>query len=253
MTQAGRILALVLAGVCALMACLWALGEHTGRLHRADMAAQRDAYLLRQLRTTAENYLATGLQLEQLQALQEMLEREQAAFSGIITIDVFSPDGTVLYSTDTGSRGGPVPGEWRALLAQQEPWQGAAPGQRQIGQRFDNDLGQAAGGIVLTLTTAKEPPTLMQWYESSRHLLDWLVVGLLAALAAVGLVQLGLRRLGRPYDAAARILSATDPPPEAAGQTPLAHAARQQRLAWQAGLQRAREGMEHLEAIDHEG
>lgn len=252
MTQASRVLALTLAATGALVLLLWALVQYAGHEQQARMSAQRDAYLLRHLRTSAENYLATGLQLEQMQALQDMLEREQAAFAGIVAIDVFNPAGSVLYSTDAGSRGMAVPAPWRALLAQEQPWHGTAVGQRQIGQRFDNDLAQAAGGIVITLSTAAAPTTLAQWYGRSRQLLRWLLAALLAASAAAAGAYAGLHRLGRPYQAAAALLRGEGGPPPEGGQDELARAAALQRLAWQDGQAQCRHTLQQLEALDHE-
>ena len=251
MTQVGRILALALAAACALVLLLWALVQYAGQQQQAQRSAQRDAYLLRHLRTSAENYLATGLQLEQMRALQDMVEREQAAFADIVSIDVFSPGGTVLYSTDAGSRATAVPPSWLQLLVSEQPWQAAAVGQRQIGQRFDSDLGQAAGGIVIMLSTAPAPATLAQWYERSRQLLRWLALGLLAALATLAGMHAGLRRLERPYDAAAALLRGAQE--RAPGEAdPLARAALCQRQAWQQGQQHCRQTLQQLEALDHE-
>ena len=250
MNPATRLLALALATLCALLLALWALVQQAERGQQAELAAQRDAYLLLHLRTAAENYLATGLQLEQLQALQDMLEREQSAFDDIVSIDVFSPAGLVLYSTDIGSRGLPAPAQWRDLLAQATPWQAQAVGQRQIGQRFDNDLGQAGGGIVITLSTARQPATLAQWYQRSRLLLQWLALAALAALAAAAGLHLGLRRLNRRYDQASAILRGQPLPPDL--PDPLAQAAASQYQAWQTGQQQWQHRSRQLEALDHE-
>lgn len=253
MSQAHRVLALVLACLCTLLLCLWMLGQDAARLHQQDMAVQRDGYLLRHLRTTAESYLATGLQLDQMQALQDMLEREQAVFSGILAIDVFNAGGVLLYSTDVGSRGTSVPEPWRAILAQEQPWQGAAPGQRQIGQRFDNDLGQAAGAIVITLNAVAEPPTLAQWQERGQQLLRWLAMALVALAGTTLAMRAALWRLGRPYGRAADILQAGAQVPgvPSPGATPLEQSAWQVQRSWQAGHQRCRDGLQQLEALDH--
>lgn len=249
MSQAGRIVALALAAIGALVLLLWLLVQHAGGQQQQQLSAQREAYLLRHLRTSAESYLATGLQLEQMPALQDMLEREQTAFAGIVAIDVFSPAGTVLYSTDPGSRGTAVPAQWRELLAREQPWQGTAPGQRQVGQRFDNDLAQAAGGIVITVSTAAAPATLAQWYARSRQLLRWLAAGLLAALTAGLVLHIGLRRLGQPYGAAAAILRGE---PAGAPQDGLQQAAVRQQQGWQREREQCRRALAQLEALDHE-
>ncbi|AVO49775.1 hypothetical protein C6568_11305 [Melaminivora suipulveris] len=252
MTRAARIQFLALAGLGLLLALLWALSQLAGERHAREMEQQRDAYLLRHLRTAAENYLATGLHLEQMQALQDMIERERAAFAGIVAIDVFSPGGAVLYSTDLGSRGSAVPEPWRAVLAVDGLWEGAAPGQRQVGQRFDSDLGQAAGGIVITLSTIQPPPSLGQWQERGRRLLRWLAAAALAALAAAAALHIGLRRLERPWDEAARVLQAEGDVSKPPATAPLARQAWRLRLAWRNEHRRCQHSLRQLEALDHE-
>ena len=164
-----RIYAIALLGLLALLAALLLLAQQAQQTRQAELQALRDGHLLRNLRTAAENYLATGLQLEQLEILQQVIAREQAAFAGVVAIDVFAAGGTVLYSTDVGNRGTQVPEGWRTWLARDLPWDSAAPGQRQIGTRFENDLGQAAGGIVVTFSTVPVPLTLAQWYERGQQ------------------------------------------------------------------------------------
>lgn len=252
MTPVSRIVTIVLAATCVLVLGLWGLERHAEEGHRADMAAQRDAYLLRHLRTAAENYLATGLQLEQMHALQDVLEREQLAFGGILAIDVFNAAGTVLYSTDAGSRGTAVPGAWRELLIEDQSWSAEGRGQRQIGVRFDSDLGQAAGGIVITLSSGEAAPaTLAQWYENSLRLLQWLVLALGAVVVAMAGVYWGLRRLGRPFQDAARALHGQSLPTQRAAHE-LVQAAARQRQAWDAERQRCRSVLQQLEELDHE-
>ena len=104
-----RIYAIALLGLLALLAALLLLTQQAQQTRQAELQALRDGHLLRNLRTAAENYLATGLQLEQLEILQQVIAREQAAFAGVVAIDVFAAGGTVLYSTDVGNRGTQVP------------------------------------------------------------------------------------------------------------------------------------------------
>lgn len=249
MTLPGRIHTIVLACVLAMLAALLLLAQQAERARQADMEAQLDGYLLRSLRTTAENFLATGLQLEQMQALQGVIEREHAAFARVVAIDVFAAAGSVLYSTDADSRGRPAPEAWRRQLAQEQPWQAETLLRRQIGQRFDNDLGQAAGGIVITLSTAPAPPTLEQWRQTGQRLLRWLALAALACLAAWAGMYWGLGRLLRPYRDAARILQGAQP---GSRRMPLAQAAMREREQWSAGQQRCQQGMRQLEELDHE-
>lgn len=243
-----RIQAIVLAGVLALLAAQLLITAQAERSRQADIAAQLDGHLLQSLRATTENFLATGLQLEQMDALQGVIEREQAAFARIVAIDVFAASGSVLYSTDADSRGRPVPEEWRQHLAEDRPWRGESLLLRQIGQRFDNDLGQAAGGIVVTLSTASEQDTLERWKESGQRLLRWLLLAALSVAAAWAGIYWGLRHLLRPYREAGRILhGAAD-----AKDTPLAQAATRRYAHWLAAREDCRQRMARLEEMDHE-
>lgn len=249
MSLTGRIHAIVLACVLALLGALLLLMQQAERSRQADMEAQLDGHLLRNLRATAENFLATGLQLEQMDALQGVIEREQAAFARIVAIDVFSANGSVLYSTDVDSRGRTAPDEWRQHLAQDRPWRGESVMLRQIGQRFDNDLGQAAGGIVVTLSTAPEPETLATWKERGQQMLRWLLLAALVLLAAWMGTHWGLSWLLRPYRDAARALRGAQP---ARHDAPLVQEALRQRAQWQAVRQHCRQRMQRLAEIDHE-
>jgi len=149
-----------------------------------------------------------------------------------------------------GNRGTQVPEGWRAWLAPDLPWDSAAPGQRQIGTRFENDLGQAAGGIVVTFSTVAAPLTLAQWYERGQQAVQWLAMLALACAAVAALLYAGLRQALKPYGDAARVLQGAPAPPGAA--TPLVQAAQAQRARWDAARQRYQQGMRQLEELDHE-
>ena len=208
-----RLLAIVLACVLAVLASTQALAHWAARTAHDAMVQQRDHYLLHSLRTAAENYLAIGLNLEQMEALQTLIERERASFDQVLAIDVFAASGTLLYSTDPNALGSQVPPHWRQGLEQSTPWHTDGPAQRQLGVRFDNDLGQAAGGIVLTISTATPPLTLAQWKAHGQQALALLAAAALAiaallaaghalafalfilALAGLGLAELALHLL----------------------------------------------------------
>lgn len=243
-----RVLGLTAAGMLLMLAALLGIGWQVQQARESAWQAQLDSYLLGHLRATVEDYLATGLQLEQMEALQDVIERDKSAFARIVAIDVFSPRGTVLYSTDTDSRGQHAPDSWRQHLAQAASWRSELPEQRQIGQRFDNDLGQAAGGIVVTLSTATPTPSLVQWKAWALTAAQWLAVAALALLAAAGAVHAGLRRLLRPYDEAARILRGGD----STADGELTQAAQRQHQHWALQDQQRAQARRELEALDGE-
>lgn len=245
MNVKGRLLVIVWLAVGALVAAMVALTQHAAHARQAALQAQRDAHLLRTLRSATESQLAAGLPLD---LLQPAIAREQTAFPDVIAIDIFSAGGTVLLSTDAANRDTAAPEAWRAQLAQEHPWQREATGQRQIGQRFDNDLGQPAGGIVVTFSTLNEAPTLARWTALSRELLGWLAMGALAALSAAAALLIGLRRLLHPYERAAQLLQGA--PATAADTGPLAVAALRQYAQWRQAQRRHQQAMDRLRELD---
>lgn len=250
MKPANHLLTIVLVCLLAVLTSTQALTWWAARAAHADMGAQRDSYLLHSLRTAAENYLAIGLNLDQMEALQGLIERERAGFSQVLAIDVFAASGTVLYSTDPSALGSPAPERWRQSLADTAPWHNDAVGQRQLGVRFDNDLGQAAGGIVLTVSNAPAAVTLAQWQARGQAALQVLAVLVLAGLAAWAGVALGLRRLLAPYARAARILQGrASAAPDNAG-TPIEQAALHTHATWDATQQHAQQRLRQLQELD---
>lgn len=248
-----RIHAIALMGLLVVLAALLLLVQHSQQARQTQLQSLRDAHLLRDLRTAAENHLATGLHIDQLGMLQQIIVREQAAFEEVLAIDVFTPSGTVLYSTDAGNRGSQAPSAWRTWLANSAQWQGQAPGLRQIGTRIEGDLGQAAGGIVVTFSTVAPMPTLAQWYARGQYALQWLALLVMAVLAVMGLLYLGLRQMCSPYVQVAQALrgqSIALAPSDAAA--PLVQAAACQHAHWQAAQQRYQQGMRQLQELDHE-
>lgn len=248
-----RLYALVAVAVLALWLGLLLLGQQARQQRSEHIQALREAYVLRNLRTAAESYLATGLQLPQLEVLQGVVERERQNFAGVMAIDIFSAQGRVLFSTDLGNRGLQVPSAWRELLASDAVWLQTQPGQRQIGQRFEGELGQAVGGIVVTLDATAAAPTLAQWYAWGHEALQWLLVLVLALGVAWWALWLGLRRLAQPYARVATVLqtSATEPACVAG-----ADACALERAAWAryangvAAHQRCRQAMQQLQELD---
>lgn len=246
MSVMARLMGIVILAVVVLVAGLGWLAHASAQQRQSDWQTQRDAHLLSNLRAAAEAQLATGLPVE---VLQQAIAREHSVFPGVIAIDIFSTSGTVLLSTDVGNRGTAVPEEWHTWLGQDRSWQSEAPGLRKIGLRFNNDLGQAAGGIVVTLSTAVDGPVLARWSEWGRELLWWLAIFVLAGATASIALVFGMRRLLKPYDDAARILQGA---PATPGADTLAHAAARQRSQWLQARQRSQQGMAQLQELDDE-
>ena len=118
MTPRAQLYAVVLACILALVAALSGIYLWAAQDLRQELAQQRNHFLLNSLRSTTENYLAIGLDLDQMQALQSLIDRERTSFPQVLAIDVFSAKGQVFYSTDAGSRGLKVPDDWVQKLAE---------------------------------------------------------------------------------------------------------------------------------------
>lgn len=248
----GRVLAIAMVGLVLTLMAMLGLVAHTESSRQQEVQGLRDSYLLNHLRATAENYLSTGLQLEQMQALQDVIEREQSVFDDITVIDVYSAAGVVLFSTEVGSRGSAVPAAWKTALDQATPWAQMAALQRHIGQRFDNDLGQAAGGIAITLSTVPAPLTLTQWKQHAQAAVQWVGMVALACVVLVVTIYIGIQRMLMPYADAVRYLqgrgvntSAEKGRDGVQAHVQVLHVQRQAEIA------RAQDAVKQLEALDH--
>ena len=215
MTTRAQFCSLLVLTLALLIAGLSGMYGWTAARQRSAVAEQRNLFLLQSLRSTTENYLATGTSLDQMASLQGLIDRERVSFPEVLAIDVFSAAGRVLYSTDPSSRGSLVPADWVAKLEQTGSWETLDPSQDQMGMRFENDLGRAAGGIVLTLVPQDRPWTLVQWREAAQDGLRLLALCLGCMVLASLLALLGLRRLLQPYRRASQRLE------HAAGDVPL--------------------------------
>lgn len=220
------------AGVlAAALASGWFANQAEGRV-RAEVAAARDAYLLRSLKAAAEANVSIGLTLDQMDALQSLIEREREAAEGVLSIDVFNGSGVVVYSTDRSAIGTTVASPWVPFLDRDGTWAIPGRGERVVGTRFDNDLGRAEGGIALTLrgleaTASRENP-IARLQALGAPLLATLAALLIAAVAASAALAGTLSRFRR----AASVMA-----PGATGQPPaadsLAALAASQRERWE--------------------
>lgn len=251
MSPRSHLLAIVLGCVLSLLAINQVLLLWATKTLDQEVASQRDLYLLQSLHTAVDNYSTIGLELEQMDALQRLIERERSSFAEVLAIDIFAANGTLLYSTDPHTRGSRVPNTWLQHLAQKEAWHIDNPSQRQMGIRFENDLGQAAGGIALTIATTSPSKVLDQWKRMGQHIMAWLLVAILACTAACIGVLWGLRHLLQPFARITPLLQQDSPLSGSANI--LEQAARHTRLRWLAQTRQNQERLRQLQEIDHAG
>ncbi|RGE45672.1 hypothetical protein DZC30_06880 [Comamonas testosteroni] len=193
--------------MAALLAALTALYWHFSSAQAAQLAHERNHFLLQSLRKTAEDYLATGMTAEQMPAMQDVIDREKSSFAQVMAIDLFTPQGRISYSTDAGARDVQVPADWVEKLSLEGSWETLDPTQDQLGMRFENHLGRAAGGIVVTLLPADQPWTLAQWQRMGQQALWWLMLAAACCITALCLGLWLLQRSLHPYHQAAQILN----------------------------------------------
>jgi len=225
-----RSLALIAAmGVlAAAVGSAWLANQAEDRV-RNEVAAARDGYLLRSLKAAAEANVSIGLALDQMDALQSLIERERESAEGVLSIDVFNGSGVVIYSTDRSAIGTSVASPWVPFLEKDGTWAIPGRGERVVGTRFDNDLGRPEGGIALTL---RGPDAAIAQHNPIARI-QALSMPLLASLAgllvAAWIAATALSRALAPFRRAARLMSsgAAEQPPAADALAGLAVGQRQ--------------------------
>ncbi len=234
---------LVAAGAAALIA-------EVGASHLRDRqeALRHDRFLhtARDLKIPLEGAVALGLPLEQAPRVQDMLEREQAA-AGSLSIEVFDPQGRILFGTDRSFLGDLVADRWMdaAATAQAAPWTAEDPDARVIGVPILNSFGALVGTVAVR--HARTPDTTgLALLSSDRSLLPLVLGGaaLFAALAFLVLSRL-MAGLGGDLAAARAALGrgtepSADAGPLAASAAAAAEAARSAHARMDAALDSAR-------------
>ena len=251
MSSRTQIAALMALGMAVLLAALTALCWQFANTQSARLASERNHFLLTSLRRTAEDFLATGMTPEQMPDMQDVIDREKASFTQLLSIDLFTPSGRITYSTDAGAFNAQVPADWVEKLAQSGAWETLDPLQDQLGMRFENNLGRAAGGIVLTLQPQGSSQSLEQWRQTGLQLLRWLA---LAAISCGAVMVLGLHQLRRslsPYRQVQRILTGTLASDDAHPDTVLQQSAAQADITLHQQAAQARSALQQLQDLDH--
>ena len=243
-----------LMAVCTalLLAAITAVCMQFASAQDTQLASERNHFLLNSLRKTAESFLATGMTPEQMPAMQDVIDREKSSFSQLLSIDMYTPAGRITYSTDAGAFNAQVPPDWVEQLIQTGVWETQDPTKEQLGMRFENNLGRAAGGIVLTLQPTDSPWSLKQWQQAGVLALRWLALTLASCLAALLLGLWQLRRSLAPYRQVQQILTQDSVAESSAHSSPL------QQASWQADQQlkqdyaQAQQALTRLQELDRD-
>jgi phage gp36-like protein len=118
-------------------------------LQRAE--EQRLQAVTADLRARLEIDLRVGLSLTDNERAQTMLENAVAQTALLESVEIDSAEGKVLYSSDRGLQGQPVPASWRdAMQATAAGWRVSSKGEHSIGTALRDAAGQIAGYLVST-------------------------------------------------------------------------------------------------------
>lgn len=262
MTLRARLVGIAALSVGALLAFALACAlKAADDLHR-DVVQVRDTHLLQTVQGSAESRLAIGLAPDGLDGLQALIEREKAAVPEVLSIDLYDVKGALLYSTDRSAIGLKVPPAWVERLSVSQAWQLDGPSERTVGLRADNDIGEAALGVAVTLADTPVPNDLNAWVgwgpdgvwrgvpaEGSRRAL---LAGVCLALAALT-IAFGCARLLSPWGRVKAALLGL-PAPEGAGLSgALEQTARERREAWAIAEREVDQCLAELRAMDDAG
>lgn len=117
----------------------------------SDMLRDRHALVLQDLADTIESSLSLGLAVAALPGVTATLQNTVARHSGVLSIEMFDEDGTVLYSSDESLRGDLVSVEWTdAWNASDEAvWDRVEFDAQVVGVRVHDSIGRAVGSLAL--------------------------------------------------------------------------------------------------------
>lgn len=148
------------------------------------------------IENSVQSSLGLGMSFAELGMLPSLMEREKAADRLITGIDVFSSGGQVLYSTEPGRVGKPVPEQWLAAAtgAKGKEWQGEEHRELVAGISLKNNFDLTVGYLALRYTR--------DHIESGVAKMGWhlLLIGALTFACAILLVAPILIAILRRYE-----------------------------------------------------
>ncbi len=253
MTTRWRLAGIAMLAAGALLAMAVFCGLRAGEDLRQALVQASDQHLVSKLQHSAQSRLTIGLTVDQLETLQPLIEREKASVPAILGIDLYALDGRLLYSTDRSAIGLQVAPAWLEPLARPGVWQLEGPSERTVGMRVEDDLGQPALGVAVTLAKPLAPTALSAWVSlqpsSDRQSQAALLLAclLLTGAAVAGIATKGSNPWRGLADALREAAPAAGP---AAPATQLAHEAGNRHQAWQRAEREIDEGLAALRALD---
>lgn len=198
----GLILVLsVLMGLAAVFAVTQTL---LSRESRSQQEARLE-FQLDNLRADIEANLQLGFPIDEITPAQDLIEEARRNDSTLLALDIFTPDGISLYSTDRGVIGEPVPEPWLAAAENagaQGRWTYSSRGETLLGLPIRNDLGETVAQIV-SVTSSQHIEARESGLRQALLLHGLWIVPLALLLAVALAVVLARREAGRFHRASA--------------------------------------------------
>ncbi|WP_026986918.1 hypothetical protein [Fodinicurvata fenggangensis] len=200
----GLILVLsVLLGLAVIFAVTQTL---LSQLSRSQQEARLE-FQLDNLRADIEANLQLGFPIDEITPAQDLIEEARRNDPTLLALDIFTPNGISLYSTDRGVIGEPVPSAWLEAIAEADTegrWTHDSRGEMLLGLPIRNDLGESVAQIV-SVTSAQQMEARASGLQRALILHALWIVPLAAVLAILLSVWLTRRESWRFRQAAVRL------------------------------------------------
>lgn len=253
MTLRLRIILAICVGIALTLTVGYYVGSSVAASLQKSLSEAHDAHLLNTLESNVQSRMSIGLSLNQLESLQPAIELERASAPSVLSIDLYSDKGLLLYSTDRSAVGSQVPAGWVSALNRNALWHLDGVAERVIGARIEDDLGVPIGGIALTIDTqAKQTTWSLKWLANAQPDKNLTLGILFCLLAGAGASAWALARVCRSTEAAHAVLASSDVAAGPPTHNKVAVAVWERRKLWAALHRDLDNGLTQLKALDRE-
>ena len=132
------------------------LNHYKYRKYLSDLIRDRHALVLQDIGHSIEASLSLGLAVDALPGVNAALQARTLRDPGVLSIEMFDEQGTVVYSSDESLRGDLVSKEWATAwqMADQPVWARVEHDAHVVGLRVNDVLGHAVGSLALRYSRA---------------------------------------------------------------------------------------------------
>lgn len=228
-----RFLAVLIAALLALTAGSWAVWQAEIDRRLETLRDNRFLFSLGNARAGLESALRLGLPAADLPGAQALIDQLREREPGILAIDVFAPDGRILFTTERSGGVTRVPPDWagQCLAAPAGVWRTTDNEDSIQCAPLINAFESKAGGVLLRYRLAERRGLAGGLHRNWPELL-FALTGFVAMAGAAGL--LASRRLEHRLRALAGAVNGAATPADDELAGPLASAlARGQEMEWQ--------------------